>query len=78
MRRTVAAVTLLLAACDSTGAYVYFARSYDVDRDCLGKTEGLDVMAGTDPGLGCAPRKHQERDAKFHSGFTTFTKRSAS
>jgi len=53
VRRWVAAVTLLVAACDTTGAYVYFARSYDLDRDCLGKTEALDIMSGNDPGLGC-------------------------
>ena len=56
MRRAVAAATLLFAACDTTGAYVYFARNYDLDRDCLGKTEALDVMSGNDPGLGCEPR----------------------
>ena len=53
MRQKLVAATLLLAACDTTGAYVYFARSYDPDRDCLGDTEALDIMSGDDPGLGC-------------------------
>lgn len=56
MRRGVVAAALVLAACDTTGAYVYSARNYDLDRDCLGKTEGLDIMMGDDPGLGCQPR----------------------
>lgn len=56
MRRKVAAAALLVAACDSTGAYVYYARTYDQDRDCLGQTEALDIMAGDDPGLGCTRR----------------------
>jgi hypothetical protein len=56
VRRAVAATALLLAACDTTGAYWYLARSYDPARDCLGDTEALDVMSGSDPGLGCRPR----------------------
>jgi len=53
VRRKVAAAALLVAACDSTGAYVYYARTYDPDRDCLGQTVALDIMMGDDPGLGC-------------------------
>ena len=56
MRRKIAAAALLVAACDTTGAYVYYARTYDVGRDCLGPTEALDIMAGDNPGLGCAHR----------------------
>lgn len=56
MRRKLAAAALLVAACDTTGAYVYYARSYDLVGGCLGQTVALDVMSGNDPGLGCTPR----------------------
>lgn len=55
-RSVVLTVVLAVAACDGTGAYVYYARRYDEPRDCLDKVEALDVMSGTDPGAGCAAR----------------------
>lgn len=55
-RSVVLTVVLAVAACDGTGAYVYYARRYDEPRDCLDKVEALDVMSGTDPGVGCAAR----------------------
>ncbi|CAN5689666.1 hypothetical protein BH09MYX1_BH09MYX1_66640 [soil metagenome] len=48
--------SLAFAACDGTGAYVYYGREYDQPRDCLGQVEALDVLSGTDPGFGCAAR----------------------
>jgi hypothetical protein len=55
-RTWVIAVVLAAAACDSTGAYVYYAREYDDQRDCLKQVEALDVISGTDPGFGCQNR----------------------
>jgi hypothetical protein len=52
---------VLFVACGD-GAYVYYARRYDEPRDCLGQVEALDVMTGTDPGLGCAARCVVVRD----------------
>ena len=51
-----AAVAIAVIAACGDPVYVYFARRYDGSRDCLERVVALDIMSGTDPGLGCAPR----------------------
>ncbi len=52
----VAGVAAVALACNDTGAYLYRARAFDDARGCLGDVAAVDVIAGADPGLGCAPR----------------------
>jgi hypothetical protein len=42
-------------ACDDASSHIYTARAYDSARACLGPNLSIDVLAGPNPGVGCAP-----------------------
>jgi hypothetical protein len=53
--RALAAVAIVLAACDAGGAYLYTGHEYEPQRDCVTDLLALDVLEGTDPGASCSP-----------------------
>ncbi len=65
MKRVALAAFAFTLACDDTGSYTFVARELSA-RGCLGSVTALDVLSGSDPGLGCKPRcfvSHTTNDA---------------
>jgi hypothetical protein len=46
-----------LAACNQTpDEFVLLGQRYDADNDCVEPTSSIDIVHGSDPGLGCPPQ----------------------
>ncbi len=59
MKRSVvpalAAVALVLVACDDSGPYLFQAEQYEPGQDCVDDYAVIDNLDGTDPGALCSP-----------------------
>lgn len=67
-----AAGAMSFGACDDTGDYLFLARQLDESRGCLGDEAAIDVISGSDPGLGCAARCFVSKELDDAGGYPVF------